>query len=259
MNISEFIDHTNLKKTATAEDIIKLCEEAKKYHFPTVCVSPYYVKAASEYLADSTVEVCTVIGFPNGYNTLEVKQYEAIDAIHNGAREIDMVININALKNKDYDYVKNEIETIRDSIDGRVLKVIIETCLLTDDEIIKMTEICNETFVNFIKTSTGFDKEGATLHAVKLMAKHKGDVLEIKAAGGIRNTDDAIKFIEAGATRIGTSNGVDIVNGKHECKCGDTCDCGCDEECKCGDDCKCREGGECTCGENCKCHEKEDK
>ena len=218
MNIGELIDHTNLSKTATAEDIIKLCEEAKKYHFPTVCVSPYYVKAAADYLSDSTTEVCTVIGFPNGYSTLETKQYEAIDAIHNGANEIDMVININALKNKDYDYVKNEIETIRDSIDGRVLKVIIETCLLTDDEIIKMTEICNETFVNFIKTSTGFDKEGATIHAVELINKHKGEVLEIKASGGIKNSDEAIKFIEAGASRIGTSHGVEIMNEK--CSCG---------------------------------------
>ena len=223
MNLNEFIDYTNLNKCATADDIMKLCEEAKKYHFPTVCVSPYYVKAASEYLADSTTEVCTVIGFPNGYNTLETKQYEAIDAIHNGAKEIDMVININALKNKDYDYVKDEIETIRDSIDGRVLKVIIETCLLTDDEIIKMTEICNETFVNFIKTSTGFDKEGATLRAVELMNKHKGEVLEIKASGGIKDSESAIKFIEAGATRIGTSHGVEIITEK--CDCGDDCHC----------------------------------
>jgi deoxyribose-phosphate aldolase len=214
MNLSEFIDHTNLSKTATADDIIKLCEEAKKFHFPTVCVSPYYVKAAADYLKGTTTEVCTVIGFPNGYMTKETKQYEAIDAVHNGAKEIDMVININALKNKDYDYVKDEIETIRDSIDGKVLKVIIETCLLSDEEIIKMTEICNETFVNFIKTSTGFDKEGATLHAVELMAKHKGEVLEIKASGGIKTEKDAMKFIEAGATRIGTSHGVDIVMGK---------------------------------------------
>jgi len=212
MNIGEFIDHTNLSKVANADDIIKLCEEAKKYHFPTVCVSPYYVKAASEYLEGTTTQVCTVIGFPCGYSTKEVKQYEAIDAINNGAKEIDMVININALKNKDYDYVKDEIETIRDSIDGRVLKVIIETCLLTDDEIIKMTEICNETFVNFIKTSTGFDKEGATLHAVELIKKHKNDLLEIKASGGIKTKDDVLKFLEAGATRIGTSHGVDIIN-----------------------------------------------
>ena len=213
MNLSDYIDHTNLSKTATAEDVMKLCEEAKKYHFPTVCIPPYYVKAASEYLKGSTTEVCTVIGFPNGYNTTETKQYEAIDAIHNGAKEIDMVININALKNKDYDYVKDEIETIRDSIDGRVLKVIIETCLLTEDEIIKMTEICNETFVNFIKTSTGFDKEGAKLDDVNLIMKHKNEVLEVKASGGIRNSKDAEAFIKAGATRLGTSHGIDIIKG----------------------------------------------
>ena len=213
MNLSDYIDHTNLSKTATAEDIMKLCEEAKKYHFPTVCIPPYYVKAASEYLKGSTTEVCTVIGFPNGYNTTETKQYEAIDAIHNGAKEIDMVININALKNKDYDYVKDEIEAIRDSIEGRVLKVIIETCLLTEDEIIKMTEICNETFVNFIKTSTGFDKEGAKLDDVKLIMEHKNEVLEVKASGGIRNAKDAEEFIKAGATRLGTSHGIDIIKG----------------------------------------------
>ena len=239
MNLNNYIDHTNLKKTATVDDIIKLCEEALEYHFPTVCVPPYYVKAASEYLNGSTTEVCTVIGFPNGYMTDAVKQYEAIDAIHNGANEIDMVININALKNKDYDYVKNEIETIRDSIDGKVLKVIIETCLLTDEEIIKMTEICNETFVNFIKTSTGFDKEGATLHDIELINKHKNDLLEIKASGGIKSEKDALMFIENGVTRIGTSHGVDIINGKdiekeeckerhhkHDCYCHkDNCHC----------------------------------
>ena len=213
MNLSDYIDHTNLSKVATAEDIMKLCEEAKKYHFPTVCIPPYYVKAASEYLKGSTTEVCTVIGFPNGYNTTETKQYEAIDALHNGAKEIDMVININALKNKDYDYVKDEIETIRDSLDGRCLKVIIETCLLTEEEIIKMTEICNETFVNFIKTSTGFDKEGAKLDDVNLIMKHKNEVLEVKASGGIRNSKDAEAFIKAGATRLGTSHGIDIIKG----------------------------------------------
>jgi deoxyribose-phosphate aldolase len=214
MNLSDYIDHTNLSKVATAEDIMKLCEEAKKYHFPTVCIPPYYVKAASEYLKGSTTEVCTVIGFPNGYNTVETKQYEAIDAIHNGAKEIDMVININALKNKDYDYVKDEIETIRDSIDGKVLKVIIETCLLEEEEIIKMTEICNETFVHFIKTSTGFDKEGARLEDVKLIMKHKNDVLEVKASGGIKNSKQAEEFIKEGVTRIGTSHGIDIINDK---------------------------------------------
>ncbi len=234
MNLNSYIDHTNLSKVATAEDIIKLCEEAKKYHFASVCVYPYYVKAVSEYLKGSTVEVCTVVGFPNGAHTKEVKVYEAIDAIHNGANEIDMVININALKNKDYDYVKDEIEHVRDAIDGKVLKVIIETCLLTDEEIIKMTEICNETFVNFIKTSTGFDKEGATLEVVKLINEHKNEVLEIKASGGIKCEKKALALIEAGATRIGTSSGVKIIEGtsekeecnkkKHECHHdGDKC------------------------------------
>lgn len=223
MDLSSYIDDTNLNKTATVDDIIKLCEEAKLYHFASVCVPPYYVKACSEYLKDSTVPVCTVIGFPNGYSTKEVKQYEAIDAINNGAKEIDMVININALKNKDYDYVKDEIEMIRDSIDGHILKVIIETCLLTEEEIIKMTEICNETFVHYIKTSTGFDKEGAKVSDIKLINKHKSEVLEIKASGGIKCEKDAIKLVEAGATRLGTSHALDIMNGEcechHECKC----------------------------------------
>lgn len=206
MNLSSYIDYTNLSKTATAEDIIKLCEDAKKYHFATVCVPPYYVTAVSEYLKGSTVEVCTVVGFPNGYNSKDVKVYEAIDAINNGAKEIDMVININALKNKDYDYVKDEIEHIRDAIDGKVLKVIIETCLLNEEEIIKMTEICNETFVNFIKTSTGFDKEGANREVVNLINKYKNEVLEIKASGGINTEEKAIEMINAGASRIGTSH-----------------------------------------------------
>ena len=214
MNLAEYIDSTNLSKEATAEDIINLCEEAIKYHFPVVCVSPYYVKAASEYLKGTTTEVCTVIGFPNGYSTKEVKQYEAIDAINNGAREIDLMINISALKNKDYDYVRDEIETIRDSIDGRVLKVIIETCLLDDDEIIKMTEICNETFVNFIKTSTGFDKEGVKIHDIDLINKHKNDVLEIKASGGIKDKDFATKLVSKGVTRLGTSHAKDIVESE---------------------------------------------
>ena len=173
MELNSYIDHTNLKKDALIEDIEKLCEEAMKYHFASVCVYPYFVKAVSEYLKGSNVEICTVVGFPNGMNTTNVKVYEAIDAIENGATEIDMVINISALKNKEYDYIKNEIEEIRDAIGGKTLKVIIETCLLTDEEIVKMTEICNDTFVNFIKTSTGFDKEGAKVEDIELINKHK--------------------------------------------------------------------------------------
>ena len=224
MELNSYIDHTNLKKDAKAEDIIKLCDEAVKYHFASVCVYPYYVKACADYLKGTNVEVCTVIGFPNGASTTNTKVYEAIDAIDNGATEIDMVINICALKNQDYDYIKKEIAEIRDAIAGKTLKVIIEESLLNDEEIIKMTEICNETFVNFIKTSTGFDKHGATLHAVELMNKYKNEVLEIKAAGGIRTVEDAEKFINAGATRIGTSNGVDLMVvdesvHEHECHC----------------------------------------
>lgn len=222
MDLSSYIDYTNLSKTATVDDIIKLCEDALKYHFQAVCVAPYYVKAVSEYLKGSTVSVCTVVGFPNGYQTKEVKQYEAIDAVHNGADEIDMVININALKNKDYEYIKDEIELIRDSIDGKTLKVIIETCLLTDEEIIKMTKLCNETFVHFIKTSTGFDREGATVRVVELINKNKNDILEIKASGGIKTESDVLKMIEAGATRIGTSHAVSIINEHHhDDKCCD--------------------------------------
>lgn len=212
MEINKYIDHTNLKANATKKDIEKLCDEAIKYKFASVCVNPYYVSLANELLIRSDVMVCTVIGFPLGQNTTAVKEYEAIQAVEEGADEIDMVINIAALKDKNYDYVKKEIETIRDSIEGTTLKVIIETCYLTEEEIIKMTEICNETYVNFIKTSTGFGTNGAKLSDIELMNKHKMDYLEIKASGGIKNYKEACEFIEKGATRIGTSNGVSIMN-----------------------------------------------
>ncbi len=233
MELNSYIDHTNLKKDSVPEDIEKLCEEAIKYHFASVCVYPYYVKAVADYLKGTNVEVCTVVGFPNGMNTTNTKVYEAIEAVDNGATEIDMVINIGALKAGEYDYVKNEIEEVRDSIGGKTLKVIIETCLLTDEEIIKMTEICNDTFVNFIKTSTGFDKEGATVHAVELINKHKNEVLEIKASGGIRDIKTCEALINAGATRIGTSSGVKLMTVSDECDC--------DDACKCGKKCKCHE------------------
>lgn len=210
--MNEFIDSTNLKAYATIEDITKLCEDAIKYHFATVCVNPYYVPLAKDLLEDSTTEVCTVIGFPLGMSTTEVKVYEAVNAIENGADEIDMVINIGALKDKEYDYVKSEIEQVRNVLDGKVLKVIIETCYLTEDEIKKMTEICNETFVNFIKTSTGFGSRGASVEDIEIINKYKNDILEVKASGGIKTREDASKFIELGVTRIGTSNGVDIIS-----------------------------------------------
>lgn len=250
MELNSYIDHTNLKKDALIEDIEKLCEEAMKYHFASVCVYPYFVKAVSEYLKGSNVEICTVVGFPNGMNTTNVKVYEAIDAIENGATEIDMVINISALKNKEYDYIKNEIEEIRDAIGGKTLKVIIETCLLTDEEIVKMTEICNDTFVNFIKTSTGFDKEGAKVEDIELINKHKGAVLEIKASGGIRDIETAEAMIKAGATRIGTSSGVKLMNieeiEEKECNCNhEKHNCKCNHEHKHEHhECKCKNKGE---------------
>lgn len=215
MELNNYIDHTNLKNTATLKDIEKLCNEAIKYHFASVCVYPYYVPLCKKLLDKTSVAVCTVIGFPMGENTKETKVFEAINAIENGADEIDMVINVSALKNKDYDYIKEEIEEIRDAIDGKVLKVIIETCLLTEEEIIKMTKICNETFVNFIKTSTGFGSYGARVEDVKLINDNKNEVLEIKASGGIKTLKDAEDMINAGASRIGTSNGVSIMKDEN--------------------------------------------
>lgn len=224
MDINNYIDYTNLKAYATKEDIKKLCEEAVKFHFVSVCVNPCYVELAKELLEGTNVNVCTVIGFPLGANLLAVKEYEAISAVELGADEIDMVINIGALKDKDYDYIKEEIETIRDSIGGKTLKVIIETCYLTEEEIKKMVEICNDTFVNFIKTSTGFGTRGASLEDIEIINKYKNDVLEIKASGGIKTYDDAINFIEAGVTRIGTSS---LLVDKDDCDCHE---CHCKEE-----------------------------
>ena len=213
MELSRYIDHTNLKLDATLKDIEKLCNEALEYGFASVCVHPYYVPLASKLLKNSSIAVCTVVGFPLGCNTMSVKEYEAIDSINNGAAEIDMVINLAALKNKDYDYIKKEIETITVSIGGHVLKVIIETCYLNEDEIIKLTEICNDTFVNFIKTSTGFGTRGASVDDISIINSHKNEVLEIKASGGIKTKKQMIDMIEAGATRIGTSHGVEIMKG----------------------------------------------
>jgi len=244
MELNKYIDHTNLKTTTSLKEIEKLCNEAMEYHFETVCVHPYYVSVAKELLKNSNVGVTTVVGFPLGMNTTSVKEFEAIDAINNGADEIDMVINMGAVKNKDFEYVKNEIEQIRDAIDGHTLKVIIETCYLESDEIIKLTEICNETFINFIKTSTGFGTRGVSLEDVLLINEHKNEVLEIKASGGIKTEEDMIKLVEAGATRIGTSSAVTILGKKQTCKCGNE-----------GHSC---EGHECHC-DNHDCHCEHDK
>lgn len=214
MQLNKYIEHTNLNNKATLKDIESLCNEAIEYDFAAVCIYPYYVRLAKELLKDTNIEVCTVVGFPLGESTREVKVYEAIDAIELGADMIDMVMNISALKNKDYEYVKDEIEEVRDAIDGKVLKIIIETNLLTDKEIIKATEICNECFVNYIKTCTGFTG-GVDIEHVDIINKHKNDLVEIKASGGIKSREDMIKLIEAGATRIGTSHGVEIMNERN--------------------------------------------
>ena len=217
MQINKYIEHTNLKNTATLKDIESLCNEAIKYDFAAVCVYPYYVALAKALLKDTNIEVCTVVGFPSGMSTREAKVYEAIDAVEKGADMIDMVVNVAAIKNKDYEYIKDEIEEIRDAIDGKVLKVIIETNLLTDKEIVKMTNICNECYVNYIKTCTGFTG-GVNIEHVDIINKHKNDLVEIKASGGIKTKDDLIAMIDAGATRIGTSHGVEILNDSKEIK-----------------------------------------
>ena len=210
MELQKYIDHTNLKMDASSSDIARLCHEAMEYGFHAVCVHPAYVSLAKELLDGSSVSVCAVIGFPFGMNTPKVKVFEAVDALENGADEFDMVINVGALKDMEYDYIKREIEEVRDVLEGKILKVIIETSLLTEKEIEKITEICNETFVNFIKTSTGFGSRGVSLKDIDIINKHRNDVLEIKASGGIKSLYFMTQLIERGVTRIGTSNGISI-------------------------------------------------
>lgn len=196
-------DHTLLAQGADFEQIKALCDDAIKYGTASVCIAPSFVRAAKEYVGDK-MKICTVIGFPNGYNTTSVKCFETRDAVANGADEIDTVINIGMLKEKRYDDILSEINAIKDACDGRILKVIIETCLLTDDEKIKMCEIVSNSNADYIKTSTGFSTGGATFDDIELFAKHiKGK--KIKAAGGIKDFADAEKFIELGADRLGTS------------------------------------------------------
>lgn len=215
MKYAEYIDYTNLKPDATIEDITKLCEEAKIYHTQSVCVNPYYVSLAKELLEGTTTTVTTVIGFPLGASKTRVKEMEAIVAIEDGADEIDMVINISALKNKDYDYIKEEINDIMAAVDGKTLKVIIETSLLTEEEIIKMTQICNETFVNYIKTSTGFGKRGVSLDDIDIINAHKNEILEIKASGGIKSEEMIEELLNKGVTRLGISD-TDFLKGENK-------------------------------------------
>lgn len=214
MELNEILskcDHTLLKQTATFEDIKALCDDGIKFKTASVCIPPCYVKQAKEYVEDK-LKICTVIGFPNGYNSTDVKSFETYEALMDGADEIDMVINIGELKAKNYDYVQNEIVTINNVCKkfNKILKVIIETCLLTDEEKIKMCEIVTNAQADYIKTSTGFSTAGATKEDVALFAKHIGGNVKIKAAGGISNLADAEDFIKLGADRLGTSRIVKI-------------------------------------------------
>ena len=211
MNINKMIDHTLLKPEATKEMIENLCKEAKEYDFKSVCVNPYWVSTAYEVLRDSDVLVCTVVGFPLGATTKETKFFETDFAVQEGADEIDMVINVGALKSKQYDVVLEDIKSVVQAANGRTVKVIIETCLLSDEEKVKACELSMEAGANFVKTSTGFSTAGAKVEDVELMKSIVGDNLEVKASGGIRDLDTALKMIEAGATRLGVSAGVQIV------------------------------------------------
>ena len=204
------VDHTLLAQSATWEEIRAICDDGMKYHTASVCIPASYVKQAAEYV-DGKLAICTVIGFPNGYSTTASKCFEATDAVHNGAEEVDMVINIGWVKDQRWDDLLEEIKAVKQHCEGRLLKVIIETCLLTDEEKIKMCEIVSDSGADYIKTSTGFSTAGATFHDVELFAKHVKPGVKIKAAGGISSLEDAEKFIELGASRIGTSRVVKIV------------------------------------------------
>lgn len=212
MNHSEIlssVDHTLLSQTATWPEIKALCDDAIKYQTASVCIPPAYVKKAKEYVGDR-MAVCTVVGFPNGYSTTAAKVFETRDALANGADEIDMVIHVGALRDKDYDYVRNEIQELKSACGSKILKVIIETCLLTEEEKIKMCQLVTEAGADYIKTSTGFSTNGATFEDVALFAKHVGKNVKIKAAGGISSFEDGENFLRLGASRLGTSRFVKL-------------------------------------------------
>lgn len=212
-DILKTVDHTLLLQGSTWEEIKVICDDAIQFGTASVCIPPSFVKRAKDYVADK-MAVCTVIGFPNGYNTTAVKVFETKDAIENGADEIDMVINIGALKEKNYTFVEEEIREIKKACGDKVLKVIIETCLLTEEEKIKMCQIVTDAGADFIKTSTGFSTAGATFEDIALFAKNVGKEVKMKAAGGISSLADAEKFIELGASRLGTSRIVKILKNE---------------------------------------------
>lgn len=207
------VDHTLLTQTATWDEIRQILDDAMKYKVASACIPASYVKEASDYV-DGKLAICTVIGFPNGYDTTASKVFMAKDAINNGAMEVDMVINIGWLKDKRYDELEAEIREIKEAVGDKILKVIIETCLLADEEKIKMCEIVTKAGADYIKTSTGFSKAGATFDDIKLFSEHVGKNVRIKAAGGISSLEDAYKFLELGADRLGTSRIVKLVKGQ---------------------------------------------
>lgn len=210
--VASIIDHTLLKPESTPDEIKKICREAMDNKFASVCINPCYVSLASKELMNSNVNVCTVIGFPLGANTTDTKVFEAQKAVKDGANEVDMVINVGMLKAKENEYVKNDIKSVRDSVPENVkLKVIIETCLLTDDEKVTACKLAKEAGADFVKTSTGFSKWGAKAEDVKIMRKTVGDKMGVKASGGIHTFEDAVSMIESGATRLGTSASLKII------------------------------------------------
>jgi deoxyribose-phosphate aldolase len=216
MNVKEIlskVDHTLLSQNATWEEIKAVCDDGIRYETASVCIPASFVKQAKEYVGEG-IAICTVIGFPNGYSTTDTKVFETKDSIKNGADEIDMVINIGWLKEKKYNYILNEINEIKNACNGKILKVIIETCLLTDDEKIKMCEIVSNSNADYIKTSTGFSTDGATMHDIELFAEHTTNGKKIKAAGGIASIQDAEDFIKLGASRLGTSRIVKLVKNE---------------------------------------------
>ncbi len=211
--VLKHVDHTLLLQTATWDEIRQICDDAIKYQTASVCIPPCYVKQAYEYM-EGRMAVCTVIGFPNGNTTTGTKEFETKEAIANGASEIDMVINIGWLKDKKYDLIEEEIRTLKEACGDRILKVIIETCLLTDEEKVKMCQIVTDAGADYIKTSTGFSNAGATFDDIALFAKHIGTSVKMKAAGGISSMEDAEKFLSLGADRLGTSRIIKIVKNE---------------------------------------------
>ena len=211
MGLNKYIDHTILKATASSSDVQKLCEEAIEHEFYSVCVNGCYVADAKQLLQGTDVKVAAVVGFPLGAMTTAAKVFEAKEAVENGASEIDMVINVAKLKDGEFDYVENEIRLIKEAIGDNVLKVIIETCYLTDEEKVKACELSLVAKADFVKTSTGFGTGGATYEDVKLMKSVVGDNAKVKASGGVRDKETAQKYVELGAERLGTSSGIDIV------------------------------------------------